>query len=172
MSEITDAEAETMLLKVQASITDRKKGMREAAQWLLARHPEWQAPRPMHEPVTDAETKKMADLVHYGDRGSWFENVRMAGSALLAGRAAPKRERVEVTPEMIAQCQIETGYDAVRGPLDWLAARLNGEDAAPADPRVAVLIEFMDEIGVSLRSDMPSDHRAAQLLAKLDEVKP
>lgn len=155
-------------------------GMKAALARFVELHPEPGGQRAMHELVNDAELDAMMRAIAPGPwAGAWADNVRSAGNGLLAGRAAPRRAHVEIMPGMtkaflqeVGIAQTEPNVATAGAALHWLADRLNGKHEKPVDPRVAILMDFFDDTGVSCRSDMTSTDRAERLLAKLDEVKP
>lgn len=150
-------------------------GMRAALESFVARHPELGGRRAMHEPVSEAELEAMMDAIHYGPSGtSWADNVCSAGNGLLAGRAAPKYEPVEIMPGLtqaflqeVGIAQTEPNIATAGAALHWLADRINGKRGKPVDPRVAVFTKAMVERGYDLGSVEDFEF----ILGKLDNAK-
>lgn len=145
----------------------------------------------MSEKVEISDGDIEAAILAYCDASILSENHRflslvgmkaaLARFVELHPELAPQRamhEPVVVTEEMRDQFMMGNGWSgwgcsrAILEAMNWLADRINEKSEKPADPRVAALVEAMDEMGLGLLSDRRLEDRARKLLAKLDEVKP
>lgn len=187
MSKITDDDVLAMIDSYRSvdSWTDgypTGAGMRAAAEEIERRVIKRvnAQPRPMHEPVSEAEAKEMIDAIHYGKADSFFERVRSAGNGLLAKRAGaePKSAHEPVTREE-AKKALHVYYEgeepdsiddsdiaSMRSALtDFLARRAAATlaDVVVVDNLVA---ECMDAIGVpDTYANASTVHRALHWLA-------
>jgi len=152
-------------------------GMRAALGAFVARHPEFAPQRTMHEPVTDDEAVT-AHAHYYAYLGSRTEMdaMREAIRLFLARRAAPVREPVVVTEEMVTACvDARTRHVNNKWPpvhltefiMKWMADHLNNKHEKPVDPRMAVFTKAMVERGYDLGSVEDFEF----ILAKLDNAK-